>query len=306
MAFFEQMRIYFILFILFGFWTYWPNSKHKQLLRFYSIFSIALIVLNFTTTLIFNRFYSFSTFSDLITNFLFISAVLTHLVIVLESIYQNKTQMELLKKFSIANYLFLKKLRLKLFQHTKKQKLSIRLLLMVIVQVVFRILITAYGTYWKWEFDFLYVALFPEIIIGFKLIQILFFVYAMNIRLRLINKQLIYIENSTGDSFRDGSNVKLSIFKRLFALKQIYGQLHDACDRIGITFAWSLLTIILYIFMNLTFNTYWVFKNLSQIKNLVLNVILMTPNFVVLSTVAVYCSSSSQQVGNSNQLRDMN
>lgn len=312
MAFFEHMRFYFILFILFGFWTCWPNSKYKQSLRFYSIFSIGLIVLNFTSTLIFNRFYSFLTLSDLIANFLFISAVLTHLIIILESIYQNKTQMELLKKFSIVNYLFSRKLRLKLFQHNEKRKIFIRLLLMVIVQVVFRILITVYGTYWKWKFDFLYVALFPEVIAGFKLIQILFFVYTMNIRLCLINKQLIYIEKCQAGSDINSKCVnpelsKFKIFKRLFALKQIYGELHDICDRIGVTFAWSLLTIILYIFMNLTFNTYWVFINLSKIKNLVLNVILMTPNFVVLSTVAMYCSSSSQQVGHQkNQSRDMN
>lgn len=307
MAFFKQMRSYFIMFILFGFWTCWPNSKYKRFLRFYSIFSIVLVVLNFISTLIFKSFYSFLSLSDLIANFLFISAVLTHLIIILESIYQNKTQMELLKKFSIVNYLFLKKLRLKLFQYNEKRKIFMRLLLMIIVQIVFRVFITVLGTTWKWKFDFLYVALFPELIIGFKLIQILFFVYTMNIYLGLINKQLICIENSTktsGGLFRDESdlnvkcagNIKLTIFKRLFALKQIYGELHDICNRISITFAWSLLTIILYIFLNLTFNSYWVFKNLTQTKNLILNVILMTPNFIVLSAVATYCSSSSQQV----------
>lgn len=304
MAFFQQMRSYFILFVVLGLWTCWPNSKRKRLLRFYSVFSVALIFLNFITTLIFKRFYSFLTLSDLIANFLFISAVLTHLIIILESIYQNRTQMELLKKFSIVNYLFLKRLRLKLFQHSEKRMIFMRLLLMFAVQLVFRIFITVLGTNWQWQFDFLYVALFPELIVGFKLIQILFFVYTMNIHLSMISKQLNRIENSTETTrgaFRDGT-AKLSIFKRILVLKQIYGELHDICDRIGITFAWSLLTIILYIFINLTFNSYWVFLNLTQIKNLVLNVILMAPNFIVLSTVAMYCSSSAQQVSLINQV----
>lgn len=303
MAFFTQMRSYFILFVLFGFWTCWPNSKYDRLLRCYSVFSVVLVALNFISTLIFKRFYSFLTLSDLIANFLFISAVLTHLIIIIESIYQNKTQMDLLKKFSIVNYLFRKKLKLKLFQYNEKRRIFVRLLVMIIVQLVFRTFITVLGTNWKWKFDFLYVALFPELIVGFKLIQILFFVYTMNIHLCLINKQLLCIENSTErvrGLYQDGNlkcdNMKSSTFRRIFALKQIYGELHDICDRISITFAWSLLAIILYIFINLTFNSYWVFINLTQIKNLVLNVILMTPNFIVLSTVAVYCSSSSQQV----------
>lgn len=298
MSFFQQMRSYFVLFVLFGFWTSWPNTKYKQLLRFYSIFSVALVLLNFVSTLIFKRFYSFLTLSDLIANFLFISAVLTHLIIILESIYQTRTQTELLKKFSIINYLFLKKLSLKLFQHDEKQMIFMRLLLMLIVQLVFRIFITVFGTNWQWKFDFLYVALFPELIVGFKLIQILFFVYIMNIHLSMISKQLNRIEvaNENAKSLRRDGNIQLSIFKKMLALKKIYGKLHDICDRIGIIFAWSLLTIILYIFINLTFNTYWVLINLTQMKNLVLNVILMAPNFIVLSTVAMYCSSSTQQV----------
>lgn len=294
MAFFQQMRPYFILFVLLGLWTCWPNSKYKRLLRLYSVFPVALIFLNFISTLIFKRFYSFLTLSDLIANFLFISAVLTHLIIILESIHQKRTQMELLKKFSIVNYLFLKKMRIKLFKHSEKRMICMRLLLMLIVQFVFRTFITVLGTNWRWEFDFLYVALFPEMIVGFKLIQILLFVFTMNIHLSVISKQLNRIEIST-DPFRDG-NVKLPVFKRILALKKIYGELHDICDRIGITFAWSLLTIILYIFINLTFNSYWVLINLTQIKNLVLNVILMAPNFIVLSAVAMYCSSSAQQV----------
>lgn len=308
MAFFQQMRCYFILFVLVGLWTCWPNSKYKRLLRFYSIFPVALIFLNFISTLIFKRFYSFLTLSDLIANFLFISAVLTHLIIILESIYQNRTQMELLKKFSIVNQLFFKKLRIKLFQHSEKRKILIRLLSMLIVQVVFRTVITVLGTNWQWKFDFLYVAMFPELIVGFKLIQILFFIYTMNIHLSMISKQLNRIEISTENEehpFR-GGNLKSPIFKRILALKQIYGELHDISDRIGITFAWSLLAIILYIFINLTFNSYWVFINLTQVKNLVLNVILMAPNFIVLSIGAMYCSSSAQQVSSVNQLRDTN
>lgn len=300
MAFFEQTRRYFILFILLGFWTCWPNSKYKRLLRFHSVFSIVLMALNFTSTLIFKRFYSFESFSDLIANFLFISAIFSHAVILFESMCKTQTQLELLKKFSIVNHLLTKKLRVKIFQRTENREIFLRILLMVIVQVVFRIFITVYGTYWKWAFDFLYVALFPEVIIGFKLIQILFFVYIMNVRLRLLNRQLqsIYRKRCWDDNEQNSDfiDVKLPTFKRILALKQTYGALHDICDRISVTFAWSSLAIILYIFMNLTFNTYWVFINLTQIKNLILNVILMTPNFIVLSTVAMYCSSSSEQV----------
>lgn len=104
MAFFEQTRLYFILFILLGFWTCWPDSKYKRLLRFHSIFSIALNVLNFTTTLVFNRFYSFESLSDLIANFLFISAMLTHLVILLESMFKSRTQWNFWRSF--RSYIF--------------------------------------------------------------------------------------------------------------------------------------------------------------------------------------------------------
>lgn len=296
------MQFYFMIFILFGFWNSWPNFRHEAIFRLNSILSIALIVLNFTSAIIFGAFYKLCSLSEMIANFLFILEVLTHSVIILESIFKSGSQMALLKKFSFVNYLCSKKLRVKIFKRRERRQIFVRFLLMVLVQVISRIIIIVCGTYWKCTFNFLYVSLFPELVIGFKLIQIWFFVYIMHIRLFLVNKQLNDLIRHTRSASRNkitdfkSVHIRLLLFKKVFALKRIYGELHDICDRIGATFSWSLLAIVLCIFTNLTFNAYWIFVNLTKIKNLVLNVILMTPNLIVLSILAMYCSSSAGQV----------
>lgn len=84
MAFFNQMQNFFIVFILFGLWTTWQNSKYKRFLQLSSIFSIAQIVLNVSLAIILDRLYGVDSLSIVMACFWFSLSIFTHLVIVLE------------------------------------------------------------------------------------------------------------------------------------------------------------------------------------------------------------------------------
>lgn len=110
MAFFEQMRLYFIFFIFFGLWSTWQNNKYRSLLRVYSACCVQQEFLSFVSVIYSYNIFENNSLSATIANWLYIIDSLTHVVIVFESLYKRKAQLQLIRKFCSVDELFRNKL----------------------------------------------------------------------------------------------------------------------------------------------------------------------------------------------------
>lgn len=310
MAFFNQNRNFFIFFILFGLWTSWQTSKCKLVLHFYSIFSILQIILNFSLAIIFDRLYNSESLSNIVANFWFILSIFTHLIIVLESIYQNKMQLKLIQSVSIVDRIFAIKLCVKIPYRNEKHRLFMCVFMLMSIEIVTKLFFEIFSSlYHKQLHKLFYVTLHSELMIVLKLAQVLFFVSIIDARLGLINKKLIEFQHpntvqiTDKKLFKNKNKKKLtklralfSVYNQLLNLKKIYRELYDICERIGQSFGWSLLMVIVYIFANLSLSSYWVFMNLTIHHDSLFNWIALVRYLTVLGAVAMYCSSCCHHV----------
>lgn len=306
MAFFEQMQHFFVAFILCGLWTSWQNLKYKKYLQLYSIFSIVQIILNFSFSIILNRLYESNSLSNVVANFWFLLSICTHLTIVIESLHQNRSQLKLIRSFTIVDNIFDTKLRIKIAYLGEKRQLFVRLFTLVAIEFITKAFAIVYfSIYQKPIHKFFYVTLHSELMIVFRLTQVLYFISIIDNRLCLIKKKLFDAALHITDQnvFKHKMKKKLKKYRievpmLILNVKKIYGELYDSCERIGHIFGWSLLMIIAYIFVNFALNFYWLFMHFSKNEDILFNTILLVRYFIVLGIVAMCCSSCCHQVCN--------
>lgn len=301
MAFFEQMRYFFILFILFGLWTSWKNIEHKQYLRAYSIFSIALPFVCFSTAVCYNRFFAFERLSFVVSNLLLALVYLTHLVIVSESAFQSKSQMKIIQRFASVDSLFYTQLAIRIPYHEEKRDLVIRILILALIEMSVKLQ--------ELNYSYFYFIVYPTIVIHLRLVGVLFFMHLLQTRLKLINRQLIDIQSIEFASSNVQSNcmhkskpvvISDNVFTRPSTydqLQRIYGELFEICEHIGAIFGWSLLIVVIQIFALSTFQTYWAYIHLSNIKRFITDLMSIVSSLIVLGSLTFHCSSCLQEVG---------
>lgn len=154
-----------------------------------------------------------------------------------------------------------------------------------------------------------------------RLIQVWFFVYLIRVRLNLINKELkgIQVASKTRLKSTDhgkeqqiartrddcpitsSSLTKHSTHDRILCLKEIYGELFEACELIRKAFGWSLLAIFTQISIDLTCQCYWVYVCVED-SSLVININHLIPMTVISAHLAFYCSSLFRKVSAQNIL----
>lgn len=313
MFFFVQFRSYLAFFMLWGLWSSWQNSKYKVLLRISSAISIVIFisfVIQFSLTVLIDEFRDFDTLSDVVTFVLFVLLYLTHLVILLESILKNEAQAKLTKTLSEVDDWFFAKIGIVIPYRSEKCGMLIRLMILASIEIIVKlaIVITLFSSI-STKRNILFT-LYSNFVICLRLIQIIFFVYLLRNRLRLLNGELIDIVNSTTSRgciqritnknnsipFLRDAFAKRSIYDRLIRLKQIYGKLFGICEKIGDTFGWSLLLIVIFVFATVTFEFYWAFISRSNMRIAVASILFSVPILIILSILAYYCSSCCQQV----------
>lgn len=308
MAFFSHNRNFFIFFILFGTWTTWQNSKPKVFLRIYSIISVVQIILNFLWAIIFDRLYEFNTLSNIVANIWFFLSIFAHLIIVLESIYQDETQLKLIQSFSRIDRIFAIKLCVKIPYRNEKHRLFTRVFILVYIEIATKIFYMTYSfVYDEKIHNLFYVTLHSGFMIILRLAQILCFVTIIDARLFLVNKKLIEFQNPNAAQtvnkslFKNKKKLKelhalFSVYEQLSNLKKIYRELHEICEQINHSCGWSLLTVVVFFFANFSLNAYWVFMNLSINQDSLHNSISLARYLIVMGVVSVWCSSCCHHV----------
>lgn len=302
MAFFNQNRNFFIFFILFGIWTTWQNSKYKFFLQFYSFFSILKIILNFSLVLIFDRLYEFESLSNVVANFWFFLSMFSHLIIVLETIHHNETQLKLIQSFCRVDRIFAMKLGVQIPYRNERCRLLMRVSLLIFFELITKIFYILYSLMYDEPLHKLFfVAFHSGFVIILKLAQIIFFVSIIDARLCLINKKLMEFQNQNAFQITEKKKLKklraiCSMYQQILNLKNIYQELQSICEEIGNSFGWSLLMVIVYNFVNFPLNAYWVFVNLSINEDSLHNAISLARYLIVMCIVSMWCSSCCHHV----------
>lgn len=308
MAFFEQMRYFFVFFILCGLWTSWQNVQYRHTLRLLSLFQILLTVLEVAFAVKCNEFYEIDNLSSIVGNSMFLSIILTHFVIAIESMVKNQAQIKLIRKFSSVNNLLRSKFGIKDPFRKGKFIVYIQLLVLLLIDTMMKISHFLIQFYKHRTYNFYYMQLCSEVIIFWRLIQILNFIHLLKCGLHLVYVTLTEIQGQLtqinfiqrGHTSKFGHFFVIhSKFDQLLCLKIIYGELHDICGCINDIFGWSLLMIFTEKFILFTLKSYWAFMNLTSNKPIaatILNASIIFPDILVLLSIAFYCSACSEYV----------
>lgn len=313
MVFFNQFRNYIIFFIIFGLWSTWPNTHIKWLLRIYSNLLIATVFCSYLSAVFMNQFFESLSLSTSIATAAFITIISAHLVIAIETPFKSKTQVVLIRKFSVVDQLFSSRWGVAKTYPEEKRKVFFLNVGLILIIVFIKAVLLIYACSQDRMFNFMYSSIYSSWIMQLRSIQVLFFVHLVQNRLTLINIELVNIRNECNfpGNPRDRNvkpvfthvNVmsgKLSIHDRLIVLKQIYGELYKICTLINTIFGWSLLAIITQNSIDFTINGYWLFQVYNSESPdyvaLIICTILLITNAIILSVLTYFCSSCFKQV----------
>lgn len=320
-TFFDEMRGFIVVYLVFGLWPAWKNNKYKWLLIIYSFFSIILVFIIFVSAVFVNKILEYRSLSAAVDYSFFCSISITHFIIVLQSLIQRKFQMKLINKFTHVDRLFHTKLHVRISYRNERRILFLRFVLMLstFIGIKTGLMIHLYAgnslnSFW-------FHCLYSVWIARLRSVQVLCFVHLLRARLILVNdkiKEILTTRNLYTGIANDGHSIfntrnpvsildksmpKFSIYDRLLNLKEIYGELYEICELINITYGWSLLAIITQCFIDFTSNSYWTFLALEQTPAIITTAIdsisLLIPVVIVLSLLAYYCSSCARYVSES-------
>lgn len=315
-TFFDEMRVFIVFFSIFGLWPAWKNNKHKWLLLIYSCFSILFVFIISVSAVLYKVLEN--ALSAAVTYSLLFSILVTHFIIVVQSLVQRKFQMKLIQKFTHVDRLFHTKLQVPVSYREERRILFHRFVMMLSTFIAIKVALMIH-LYCTTDLDtFWYHCLYSIWILRLRSVQVLCFVHLLRERLILVNHKIkeiltarnLYagfsnewhpIHNRRNSVFiLDKSLPKISIYDRLLSLKEIYGELYEICELINITYGWSLLAIITQCFIDFTSNSYWAFLALEESSTDIATAMdcisLLIPVVIVLSLFAYYCSSCSRYV----------
>lgn len=302
MEFSKQIRNYILVFIVFGLWSSLNDFEYKLPLRIYSVFSLLLVFCFFSLTVYFRQFHTFTTISNTVANSLFVLVVITHLVIIIESMWQRIAQKRLIRKFNLVDELFKTKLNTQIKYENEKRKMFIMNLTVLSIVLPIEVAVTIYLYYNSHVYYFIFQSIYSMWIIRLRPMQVLCFICLLRNRLNLVNKKLKAIakqERRTKNRQSRSTNQRFSsasIYGTLLDLKQIYTEMYNICESINMAFGYSLLAIMIQNFVDFTSNCYWVYLTAQSYGKLITFTSLLIPNLTVLGILTYCCSSCYQEV----------
>lgn len=305
-VFFDQMRNYIVYFQVFGLWSSWKNHKYKMLLKAHSVFPITIVFFSYMSAYFFNQFFEQTTLSSTISTGLFITVLIAHLIITIETFVRCCSQLALVQKFSLVDRMFNTKLLICIPYRKEKWDFFIRNSTLVFFVVSVKIFVIVYTVAEERVINFLYFLMYSNWILHLRAIQVLFFVYLVRSRLFLIDKEITDVRSALAARLNYKNEWQTILlmqklaFSRIYHLKQIYGELYEINELINKTFGWSLLALMTQGFLDFIVNCYVVFTVLDALIidywALTISIVLLVPNIITISTVAFYCSSCFQSV----------
>lgn len=313
---FTEIRYFIVIFSMFGLWPISSSKlKYNVFLILFSLIHICFIFCMFWSAFYFNERRENHTLSMLVQFSFLISILIAHFAVILEALINRTAQMSLIEKISRIDWLLQNKFQLIVSYRKEKNVILIRLTTMIFILGFTRTILTFRLNNEHQMNNFWYQCTFSIWILRLRFIQVIFFVYMLRNRLRLLRGKLkeflitsnLYVKNKNRwrfyhDTSRvfvlDMSTAKRSLYERLLNVKQIYGALHEICEIMNIIFGWSMLTIIAQSFFDFSASSYWIYLALDKSDfTLAADYLIILSPIVFLLIVLVYlCSSCSRCV----------
>lgn len=306
--FFKQMRIYFLYFNLFGMWSVWQNSKHKLFFQAHLILSSMVVLSKYIYAVFLNRLFERNSLLGNLNNFLFIFIFASHLTIIFESFSSAAVQLQIVENFSLFDRYFSMKFGVRIQYRRQKLKLFVLSSMLMMPVILTNIMIVLYIYIWKAAFLNGLLSMYSTWITRSRFFQVIFFVYLLRERLKIIDFELNRLQKSTHSILVnreirafDIALSKQCTFQRLLRLKKAYAQLYDTYELINNTFGWSLLTIVVQCFVDVTINCYATFLYFEQASyedliGLIILCGMAVVHFILFVALAFYSSSCSEYV----------
>lgn len=319
---FDDIRSFLVLFSVVGLWPSWINYKFRVLFIIHLVLSVTYIFGIFCSVFYYNAEFSYHTLSAIV-QFLFLAGVLmTHFTVIVEAFINRNAQMRLIDKISYADQLLHSKFQLDISYQIEKKTIFVQLASVMLAFMMLRTIFT-FDLYYGYGINtFPYRLILSAWIIQLRCIQVLFFVYLLRTRLQFVSDQLDemlnssdfcgkrntrvkFIHDTTNMFVLDVSYAKRSMYDRLVNLKQIYGELHEICELINVTFGWSLLTIIVQSLIEMISCFYWFYLAIQEsiVSLAIVCMVDLLPIIVLVVSMAYICSSCSCCVSSFNVFR---
>lgn len=289
------MRIYFVFFIVFGLWTSWKNIDQNLSFRVFSLISVPLAFSCFALSIFFNTFHEFDTLYYTMTNLMFGFIHLTHLIIVLES-FLRKSQMDLIERFSRVDDLFAYELNIQMPYQREKWRIFVRIMALTCIEIIAKLSVLGSRVYYGQHYQFFYSIFLPNAIICFRQFEMLFFVYLLENRLKLINIELIKMHKYAGLVYSNKYYHCQSTFSRILCLKRIYSELFEICEQLRKSFGWSLLLIFVNAFAISAFESYCAYIQIAGVIKPILRLVYALSSVIILGVLAIYGTFCIKQV----------
>lgn len=290
--FFKHISNYILIFIFLSLWTSSQSFKYKRILQIYAVLALLSLVILFSLAQYSRQLYTFTTISNTVANSLFTLITGVHLIIVYEAFARSKAQKQLIEIFSHVDKLFQTKLKTRIdYCWEKRDLVKINLSLLTVVIPIY-VTYVAYFCYLDVH-SFMYHTSYSSLMIRFRTIQALFFVYLLRNRLNVINSQLKCMSNVAHGM---GRTTKQTIEGKIIILKQIYEKLCDICELINSVFECSLLGIVTQNFVDFTSSCYWAFLARNNPIKCSMFLGMSIPNLTALGVFCFYCTSCYKEV----------
>lgn len=256
-AFFYEFLGFNVFFLIFGLWPVWPNNKYKWPLIIYSFFSIGFVLAIFVSAIFVKKVLEDNALSAAVSYSFLLSILVTHLIIVVQSLVQRRYQMKLIQKFAHVDRLFHTKLQAKILYHRERRTMLFRFAMMLLTFIGLKVVLMIHLYNIESLSSLWYHCLYSIWITRLRCVQVLCFISLLRDRLILMNdkiKEILAARNSFvgfSNDWRPISNTwntvavfdqsmpKFSVYDRLINLKQIYGELYEICQLINVTYGWS-------------------------------------------------------------------
>lgn len=138
----------------------------------------------------FNQFFEQTTLSSTISTGLFITVLIAHLIITIETFVRCCSQLALAQNFSLVDRMFHTKLLICIPYRKEKWDFFIRNSTLV------KIFVIVYTVAEVRVINFLYCLMYSNWILHLRAIQVLFFVYLVRSRLFLIDKEITDVRSA--------------------------------------------------------------------------------------------------------------
>lgn len=245
-VFSEEMSRFVLTFQVLSIFPFSSNPLGYIVLKFYSLLSVIIIGLIFTSAfLIFPALHDSQDLSLLVGGLVFNGLLITHLINILQAFTSRSDQVMIYQKFDEIDYMLQNQLLVNINYQKLRQKLYFKyfIIMSIIIAVHATSIISASIN--ELFFSYYVHLILPIFIIRCRCIQNMFYVDLIKEKLSLVNRKLDELIKKNRDKMAfvlmadklqnfNKKDARTSLYDQLMSLKQIYGKIWDVSNLVNI------------------------------------------------------------------------